>query len=122
MALVLGSRVAAMRDGIDGRAFKAELRTLDAGERRRSRREFGAWVGAAARSDRPRSQVALTVSGIAVAAILVRLLILTHSRALLAVGVATMAIGQCLAWSSNRRSRRWREMHPFEEWRRRLSR
>ena len=107
-----------MRDGIDRKAFKADLRALDAEARKARMRAFGSWIRASSGSDKRQTYLGLALSGLGIALIIPSFFLASGARALQAIGLLMLATSQWLNWKVIRRARKWREHHPFEDWRR----
>ncbi len=107
-----------MKDGIDRRAFTAELRALDTVEHKRRAREFGSWMNMAARSQGWRAHLGLLLLVAGLIITLTSVFAHIELRPLILVGVALILIGHLISLYAARRARQWRARHPFEEWRR----
>ncbi len=105
-----------MVDGIDRKAFEAEMRKLSPLERKTRTRQVTGWLRAAARSKKARRATNLA----AVCGLLSALLggggYIVDSRILLANATAMLAPTLLLCLESNRRAREWRRAYPFNSW------
>ena len=102
-----------MKDGLDHKAFAAELRTLSRPDRAARSHQLTLWLRSAARSGKARLSARLAALCLAAAILLAAVGYNAHSRVLLANAVAMLAATILLCLESNRRAREWRRDHPF---------
>lgn len=105
-----------MTNGIDHKAFTAELRKLDPVERQRRSRQLNDWLRAAARSRGGNRPQVLTLACVALMAILAGAAYVTGSRFLFAGAMLLMVPVLWFGLASNRGARQWRREHPFDQW------
>ena len=108
-----------LREGIDGDAFRAELRSLDRIARRRRKRELRGWVNAASFAVRPSIYLQFASTSLMIGFLAASYLLHTPKSLLLLFSVIAGYASCWLLRKNSKRARQWREQHPFNEWRRR---
>ncbi len=106
-----------MQQGIDRKAFSAEIKALGRDDRRRVMREFGEWMRAASRAAGWTSYLGLGIACLGFLSAILAIEIRSLDRQLVLVALVIMAAGSALNMWSAGRARRWRREHPFEQWR-----
>ena len=106
-----------MNDGIDHQAYCAKLRAANTADRKRYARELGAWMRCAALPARRQAYWGFGFLAVGIGLALLSFEIDGSGRALRAIGLVMIALGQWPSWIRNKHARHWRRANPFEEWR-----
>ncbi len=106
-----------MTDGIDRKAFSAEIKAMAPDARRSRMREFGLWVREASKASDWLSYLGLAFTGASIVIMGLSFALRPHIRALLPIAELVLIVGAGLNMLSARRARQWRRLHPFEAWR-----
>lgn len=106
-----------MKDGIDHRAFAAELRSLDPAARRLRQAEFGRWLRAASRAAGWQATAGVLLVCAAPVLAFLGFRLRPGGYFLVPVALACLTVGSWFTLYSARRARVWRRGNPFEQWR-----
>lgn len=106
-----------LQDGIDWTAFSARLKTMPPERRRHTRHELSRWMREASRASRISQYLGFIIVVVAVALGSFAIFARPHERIFVPSAFSVLMIGAWVNMHAATRARRWRRLHPFEQWR-----